>query len=77
MPGMSEYYIQKCALELAVKELRSQRLGINFNIVRPGNIATDATKTVPPAADVTIWAKQAYDLLENKLHIPDFSLGPK
>jgi NAD(P)-dependent dehydrogenase (short-subunit alcohol dehydrogenase family) len=79
LPGldMSEYYIQKCALELAVKELKRQNPGIKFDIVRPGNIATDATKTVPPAMDVGVWAEQAYKMLEGDFASPEFSLGPK
>jgi hypothetical protein len=51
-----------------------------FTIVRPGNIATSADKTVPPAADVTNWAQTLIEILnlatKNKLSIPEISIGP-
>jgi NADP-dependent 3-hydroxy acid dehydrogenase YdfG len=77
--NMSEYFIQKCALELAVKELRNKKLDIRFTIVRPGNIATSPDKTVPPAADVNEWAQYVYDTLNRagkKFNIADISVGP-
>jgi len=75
MPGMSEYYVQKLALESANRELRSQRLGIRLTLVRPGNIATSADKTVPPARDVHEWSKFLFTLLDTKLFIPEINLG--
>ena len=80
LPGldMSEYYIQKVALELAVKELRERKLGIRFTIVRPGNIATSPDKTVPPALDVNEWAQRLIDTLydpNQKFNVQDISLG--
>jgi NADP-dependent 3-hydroxy acid dehydrogenase YdfG len=78
---MDQYRIQKVTLEESVKQLRNRRLGIGIMIVRPGNIATDPSKTVPPAADVNVWAKALIDIIElatdNNLRIPDISLGPK
>lgn len=81
LPGieMSEYRIQKVALEQAIAQLRHARLGIKFIIVRPGNIATSPEKTVPPAADVDNWAKTLITLFETaspSLEISDISLGP-
>jgi NADP-dependent 3-hydroxy acid dehydrogenase YdfG len=82
LPGleMDQYRIQKVALEEAVKQLRTRELGIMFTIVRPGNIATSADKTVPPAADVTNWAQTLIEILnlatKNKLSIPEISIGP-
>jgi NADP-dependent 3-hydroxy acid dehydrogenase YdfG len=82
LPGleMTEYRLQKITLEQAVQQLRHARLGIKYTIVRPGNIATSADKTVPPAADVDNWAKTLVQILNmaqaNNLHIPDISLGP-
>jgi len=82
LPGiaMTEYRVQKVTLEHAVQQLRHARLGIGFTIVRPGNIATSADKTVPPAADVDNWAKLLICILAtaqaNNLVIPDISLGP-
>jgi NADP-dependent 3-hydroxy acid dehydrogenase YdfG len=82
VPGidMTAYRVQKVSLEESVKQLRQQRLGIKITIVRPGNIATSADKTVPPAADVDNWAGVLVTVLEmaqaNGLTIPDISLGP-
>ena len=82
LPGldMDAYRNQKVALEEAVKQIRHRRLGVKITIVRPGNIATSADKTVPPAADVDKWAKVLVTTLEmaqaNELSIPDISMGP-
>ena len=82
LPGldMMAYRIQKTTLEQAVSQIRYRRLGIKITLVRPGNIATSADKTVPPAADVDNWAKFLVHTLEtaqaNNLGIPDISLGP-
>ena len=82
LPGldMDEYRVQKVALEEAVKQLRYRQLGIGITLVRPGNIATSSDKTVPPAADVNVWASTLMHMLDmaraNNLTIPDISLGP-
>lgn len=82
LPGfdMSAYRVQKVALEEAVKQIKHNRPGIKITIVRPGNIATSADKTVPPSADVDVWAKVLVTTLEmaesNGLVIPEISLGP-
>jgi NADP-dependent 3-hydroxy acid dehydrogenase YdfG len=82
LPGldMVAYRIQKTTLEQAVSQIRYRRLGIKITLVRPGNIATSADKTVPPAADVDNWAKFLVHTLNtaeaNNLVIPDISLGP-
>ena len=82
LPGldMDQYRVQKVALEEAVKQIRTRHLGVRITLVRPGNIATDLTKTVPPAADVTNWAKTLVEFFhtaqERNLNIPDISLGP-
>jgi len=83
LPGleMDQYRIQKIALEESVKQLRNRRLGVRLTIVRPGNIATSADKTVPPAADVNNWARTLIGIFElanaNDLRIQDISLGPQ
>jgi NAD(P)-dependent dehydrogenase (short-subunit alcohol dehydrogenase family) len=83
LPGldMDQYWVQKTTLEQAVRQLRYRRLGIKITVVRPGNIATSADKTVPPAADVNNWARTLLDLLDmaknNNLVIPDITLGPQ
>jgi sugar phosphate isomerase/epimerase len=82
LPGldMDHYRIQKLALEEAVKQIRNRRIGINLTVVRPGNIATSADKTVPPAADVDNWASTLIEIFESvkqkKLQIAEISLGP-
>ena len=83
LPGldMDAYRIQKVALEEAVRQIRHRRLGIKITIVRPGNIATSADKTVPPAADVDVWAGTLVNILDmaqtNNLVIPEISIGPQ
>jgi nucleoside-diphosphate-sugar epimerase len=78
---MDQYRIQKMALEQAVQQIRHRHLCIKTTIVRPGNIATSPDKTVPPAAEVDVWAKTLFDIFQlantNNLTIPDISLGPK
>ncbi len=82
LPGldMDHYRLQKATLEEAVGQLRNRQLGIKLTIVRPGNIATSADKTVPPAADVSVWARTLVSIFDmataNNLVIPDISLGP-
>ncbi len=81
LPGidMTEYYVQKIALEEAVKQLRQMRLGVKLMIVRPGDIATSPDKTVPPSADVTRWTNKLVEILDSvgdEFVIPEISLGP-
>jgi len=77
---MDAYRVQKIALEEAASQINYRRLGVNITIVRPGNIATSVDKTVPPAADVNVWAKVLITTLEmvkaNGLAMPEISLGP-
>ena len=77
---MTAYRVQKVTLEEAVKQIRHHRLGVAITIVRPGDIATSSDKTVPPSADVDVWASVLITTLEmaqaNNLNIPDISLGP-
>ena len=83
IPGldMNQYRVQKVALEEAARQIRWLKLGINIAIVRPGDIATQDHKTVPPAADVNNWAKSLVDMFRmadaNNLVIPEIALGPK
>lgn len=82
LPGldMDHYRVQKVALEEAVRQIRHRNLGLKITLVRPGNIATSADKTVPPAADVDNWANVLVGTLRmaeaNNLVIPEISLGP-
>lgn len=78
--NMDEYRVQKIALEEASRQIRAREIGLKITIVRPGNIATSPDKTVPPAADVTVWANTLVGILDmakaNNLDINDISLGP-
>ena len=83
LPGldMDAYRIQKVSLEEAVRQINYRRTGVNITIVRPGNIATSVDKTVPPAADVGVWASTLVHILDmaqsNGLIVPEISLGPE
>jgi hypothetical protein len=78
---LDEYRVQKIALEEAVRQLRYRSIMPYITLVRPGDVATDSNKTVPPSADVTVWADTLVSILaiakENNLSIPDISLGPQ
>lgn len=82
IPGldMDHYRIQKVALEQAVQQIRHRKIGVRLTVVRPGNIATSADKTVPPAANVDNWARTLLAMFElatnNNLRVADISLGP-
>lgn len=79
--SLDHYRIQKVALEQAVHQLRHRHRNPQITLVRPGNIATTPSKTVPPAADVNNWARTILDIMDmaarNGLCIPDISLGPQ
>lgn len=80
LPNMTEYYCQKVTLESAIRQLKGEQLGIKFTIVRPGDIATSANKTVPPSADVNQWAEtlvKIFELTDPNLDISEISLGPR
>lgn len=80
LPNMTEYYCQKITLESAIRQLKGEQLGIKFTIVRPGDIATSANKTVPPSADVNHWAEtlvKIFELTDPNLDISEISLGPR
>jgi NADP-dependent 3-hydroxy acid dehydrogenase YdfG len=78
--SMDHYRLQKVALEEAVRQIRHRRLKVKITIVRPGDIATNPNKTVPPSADVDNWARTLLNLFNtaknNNLTIPEISLGP-
>lgn len=67
IPGldMTEYYVQKVALEEAIKQLRYYRNWPKLCLVKPGAIATQPGQTSPrPYADVNAWAEKLVDLLD-------------
>lgn len=80
-PGldMDQYRVQKFALEKAVRQIRNRQLDIKIMIVRPGNIATQPHKTVPPAVDVDVWAQTLISIIDlaaaNNIKMPEISLG--
>jgi hypothetical protein len=80
LPGieMTEYYVQKKALEEAVSQLRNFRSGPKICLVKPGAVATQSGQTAPkPFADVNEWAKQLIAILDAgpNLEVSDISLG--
>ena len=79
IPELAEYRIQKISLEQAVQQLRYIHWNPRITIVRPGDIATSPEKTMPPSADVDVWARSLVQILEladaNGLDIPEISLG--
>lgn len=82
LPGleMDAYRVQKLALEETVKQIRWRYKNLHLTLVRPGNVATAADKTVPPAADVRNWCTTLLSVLDlvaaHDLEIQDISLGP-
>jgi NADP-dependent 3-hydroxy acid dehydrogenase YdfG len=68
--GMTEYRVQKIALEEAVQQLRYQKLNVKFTIVRPGKINTQGEGGTDP----DIWAQELIDILNKPLVVPDISL---
>jgi NADP-dependent 3-hydroxy acid dehydrogenase YdfG len=79
--SLDQYRIQKVALEQTVHQLRSRHCNPKITLVRPGNIATTPSKTVPPAANTANWSRTLLDIMDmadhNNLRVPDISLGPK
>jgi NAD(P)-dependent dehydrogenase (short-subunit alcohol dehydrogenase family) len=80
LPGldMTEYYVQKIALEEATKQLRYYRNWPKLCLVKPGAVATQPGQTSPrPYADVDTWAQKLVELLEcgADLEIAEISLG--
>jgi NADP-dependent 3-hydroxy acid dehydrogenase YdfG len=78
----TNYYVQKVTLEEAVKQLRQERSGINYVLLKPGYVATNLTDGVKAhgnPANVDEWAKTAVDILEMagpNLVVTELSLGP-
>lgn len=80
LPGldMTEYYVQKIALEEAIRQLRYYRTWPKLCLVKPGAIATQPGQTSPrPYADVDTWAQKLVELLDcgSELEITELSLG--
>ena len=80
LPGldMTEYYVQKTALEETVKQLRHLRDWPKLCLVKPGGVATQPDQTSPrPYADVNEWAKLVFNLLNigPDLEVDEVSVG--
>lgn len=81
LPGydMAAYRVQKIALEQSVQQIRYLDPRLKLYLVRPGDIATTAEKTVPPSADLTTWTNTLMYMLcdiDPSLRVYDISLGP-
>jgi hypothetical protein len=80
LPGldMTEYYVQKIALEEGIRQLRYYQTWPKLCLVKPGAIATQPGQASPrPYADVDVWARRLIELLDcgSDLEIPEIGLG--
>ena len=80
MPGldMTEYYVQKQALEETIRQLRHLRNWPKLCLVKPGGVATQPNQTSPrPYADVDHWASTLIKILDtgHDLEVDEISLG--
>jgi NADP-dependent 3-hydroxy acid dehydrogenase YdfG len=80
IPGieMTEYYVQKIALEETIKQLRHYHDWPKLCLIKPGSIATRPGQTSPrPYADVNAWAQRIVDILDSgpDLEVEEVSLG--
>jgi NADP-dependent 3-hydroxy acid dehydrogenase YdfG len=76
--GMTEYYVQKVALEEAIKQLRYYHNWPKLCLIKPGGVATQSGQTSPrPYADANIWAQKIVDILDSgpDLEVEELSLG--
>ena len=79
LPGleMTEYYVQKHALEEAVRQLRHYHNWPKLTLIKPGAVATQPGQTSPrPYADVDVWAQKIVDILDSgaDLEVTELSL---
>lgn len=77
--NLNQYFLEKNLLEQTIKQLRYKKMKPRLILVKPGDIATEPHKTVPPSADVDHWAKtlvEIFDLVKPNLAINEISLGP-
>ena len=79
LPGleMTEYYVQKTALEEAIKQLRHFHTWPKLYLIKPGGVATQPGQQYPrPYAEVTHWANTLIDLMDTgaDLEIAEISL---
>jgi hypothetical protein len=80
IPGlvMTEYYVQKVALEEAIKQLRYYRNWPKLCLIKPGAVATQPGQTSPrPYADVNSWATKILEMLDTgvDLEVQELSLS--
>jgi len=80
IPGldMTEYYVQKIALEEAIKQLRYYHTYPKLCLIKPGAVATQPGQTSPrPYADVNSWANKIVEMLDSgaDLEVQELSLS--
>jgi len=80
LPGleMTEYYVQKIALEEAIRQLRHFHNWPKLYLIKPGAVATQPGQLHPrPYAEVTHWANTLVNLMDtgNDLEITEISLA--
>lgn len=75
---MTEYYVQKIALEKAIEQLRYYHSWPKLILIKPGAVATQPGQLSPrPYANVDHWAKKLFDSLspDSDLEIMELALG--
>lgn len=80
LPGieMTEYYVQKKALEEAIVQLRNYQTGPKICLIKPGAVATQPGQIEPcPYANVNEWARQLVKILDAgpNLEVSEIALG--
>jgi hypothetical protein len=80
IPGleMTEYYVQKQALEHAIQQLRYYHNWPKLCLIKPGAVATQPGQSCPrPYADADVWAQKIIDILDcgDDLEVQELSLG--
>jgi len=80
LPGLdiTEYYVQKVALEEAIKQLRHYQNWPKLCLIKPGGVATQPGQSSPrPYADVHTWAQKIVEILDAgpDLEVAELSLG--
>lgn len=80
IPGldMTEYYVQKIALEEAFKQLRYYHNWPKLCLIKPGAVATQPGQLSPrPYANVDIWAQKIVEILDcgADLEVVEIGLG--
>ena len=74
---MSQYRVQKLALEEASRQLQYKNSWPKISIIRPGGVATQPTWNNANKADVNVWVKSVIDIFtqNDSIEISEISVG--